>query len=81
MSAAITVIINGEAVAVETGVSLGSILHQRQTALRTSPGRNRPRGLYCGMGVCFECVVTIDGQPLRACITTVRDGMTVEAAL
>ena len=36
------------------------------------------RGVFCGMGVCGECLVTIDGRPgERACMTPVRDGMTV----
>ncbi len=38
-----------------------------------------PRGVFCGMGVCHECVLTIDGVPgQRACMTTVRAGMSVE---
>ncbi|MFM8989523.1 MAG: (2Fe-2S)-binding protein, partial [Alphaproteobacteria bacterium] len=40
-----------------------------------------PRGLWCGMGACFECVVAIDGQPeRRACLEKLRDGMRVESA-
>lgn len=41
----------------------------------------RPSGVYCGMGVCYECLVTIDGAGnLRACQTLVADGMTIETA-
>jgi D-hydroxyproline dehydrogenase subunit alpha len=44
-------------------------------------GRRRdgsPRGTWCGMGVCQECLVNIDGVPsFRACMTAVTDGMTV----
>ncbi len=43
-----------------------------------------PRGLHCGMGACFDCVVTVDGRiGQRACVTKVTDGMTVtgDAAL
>jgi NADPH-dependent 2,4-dienoyl-CoA reductase/sulfur reductase-like enzyme len=37
-----------------------------------------PRGVFCGMGVCHECLVVIDGHPgERACMTPVRDGMTI----
>lgn len=37
------------------------------------------RGLFCGMGVCQDCLVTIDGRPnQRACMTPVRDGMAVQ---
>ncbi len=42
--------------------------------------RGDPRGVFCGMGVCHDCLMTIDGAPLRACMTPVRDGMTVEIA-
>jgi predicted molibdopterin-dependent oxidoreductase YjgC len=38
-----------------------------------------PRGLFCGMGICFDCLVTVDGVPnVRACMTPVRAGMVVE---
>jgi predicted molibdopterin-dependent oxidoreductase YjgC len=41
-------------------------------------GRRRPRGLFCGMGVCFECLVTVDSRPnVRACVTAAADGMRV----
>lgn len=37
------------------------------------------RGLYCGIGRCFSCLVTVDGRSqVRACITPVRAGMRVE---
>ena len=38
-----------------------------------------PRAPYCMMGVCFECLVEIDGKPSRqACLTPVRDGMVIK---
>jgi len=47
---------------------------------RTSSGA--PRGLYCGMGACFDCVVTVDGRiGQRACMTKAVDGMQVSGAL
>jgi predicted molibdopterin-dependent oxidoreductase YjgC len=36
-----------------------------------------PRGPFCGMGVCFECEVTVDERIVRACLTPVTDGMVV----
>lgn len=39
----------------------------------------KPRAPFCNMGTCFECAVTVNGRPLvRACLTPVVDGMTVE---
>ena len=46
---------------------------------RTTPVSAAPRGPYCMMGVCFECLVTIDGMGSRqACLVPVRAGMVVE---
>jgi predicted molibdopterin-dependent oxidoreductase YjgC len=45
---------------------------------RTTRGADRPRGLFCGIGVCFDCLVTLDGRPdLRACLAPARDGLDV----
>ncbi|UVK49686.1 (2Fe-2S)-binding protein (plasmid) [Mesorhizobium sp. AR02] len=44
----------------------------------TSPVSGRRRGPYCLMGVCFECLVEIDGVPnQRACLVPVRENMIV----
>lgn len=46
---------------------------------RTTPVSGAPRGPFCMMGVCFECLVEIDGVANRqACMETVRHGMGVE---
>lgn len=46
--------------------------------LRVTEKGGRPRGMFCGMGVCFDCLVTVDGRPhLRACLTRADPGMSV----
>ena len=46
---------------------------------RTTPVSGARRAPYCMMGVCFECLVTIDGVGNRqACLIPVRDGMRVD---
>jgi hypothetical protein len=46
-------------------------------AIRRTPG-GAPRGVFCGMGVCFDCLAVVDGTPnTRTCMTWVRDGMDV----
>ncbi len=46
---------------------------------RLSQKHKEPRGLFCGMGVCYECLVTVDGvHAIRACLTQVTEGMQVE---
>ncbi|MFI1168950.1 (2Fe-2S)-binding protein [Streptomyces sp. NPDC020801] len=45
------------------------------TSWRTTRGARRPRGVFCGIGVCFDCLVTVNGRPnLRACLVPVRPG-------
>lgn len=61
-----------------TDTVAGALWANGTTTLRRSRS-GQPRGLYCGIGHCFECRVTIDGEPgKRACLMTVRQGMRVE---
>ncbi len=79
MSETIEVEIDGRRVAVAAGITVAAaLLGHGVTAFRTSV-RGEPRGPLCGMGVCHECHVTIDGvEHRRACLVLVADGMTVE---
>lgn len=46
---------------------------------RYSPKRCEARGLFCAIGYCSDCLMTVDGVPnTRTCVTPVRDGMKVE---
>ena len=54
-----------------------AILNFVDVAVHTSVG-GEPRGPLCGIGICFECVVTIDGEPQRrSCTMPAEDGMEV----
>lgn len=46
-------------------------------ALRESPRDAAPRGVFCAIGICQECVVLIDGVRRPACTTLVRPGLNV----
>ena len=47
--------------------------------VRYTPKRNEPRGLYCGIGMCFDCVMTVDGVPnVRICTTPAKPGMRIQ---
>ncbi|WP_418606078.1 (2Fe-2S)-binding protein [Georgenia sp. SUBG003] len=40
----------------------------------------RPRGIFCGIGICHDCLVTVDGVPnQRACLVPLRSGMVLES--
>ena len=59
---------------------LGYVLHEvKHAEFGRSSSTRAPRGLYCGMGVCFECVVMVDSKPgVRSCMTKVHPGMRVK---
>ena len=69
--------VDGRPLRAPAGQSLGAaLLEDGRRALRESPGGS-PRGLYCGIGVCQECRVVVDGVVARACVTPVAAGMRV----
>lgn len=70
---------DGEAVALVPGQTVGAaLLAAGRVTLRHTRIGGRPRGMFCGIGVCFDCLVTVDGRPnQRACLTLARTGMDV----
>lgn len=45
---------------------------------RYTAKEHKPRGIFCGIGRCTDCVMTVDGQPnVRTCVTPVKNGMVV----
>lgn len=77
---ALTITVNGVATIARSGDTVASaLLLAGHIAFRRTMVSGAARGPYCAMGTCFECLVTIDGEPSRqACLVPVRDGMTVE---
>jgi predicted molibdopterin-dependent oxidoreductase YjgC len=71
---------DGQAVSALEGWSVAAaLLAAERRAWRTTSRREQPRGLFCGMGVCFDCLVRIDGRAnVLACQTPVAPGMCVE---
>jgi len=70
--------INGKIVSVGAGTVVAAAIAQSgQTRFRRSVG-GESRGALCGMGICMECRVTIDGQAhCRSCQTVCEEGMEV----
>ena len=65
--------------AVEGQTVAAALLAAGRRVWRTTTRCGEPRGLFCGMGVCFDCLVQVDGRPnVRACQTLVAEGMRVE---
>jgi predicted molibdopterin-dependent oxidoreductase YjgC len=63
----------------EPGQSVGAALWAAGVrSVRTTRSTGRPRGLFCGIGVCFDCLVEVDGRgDQRACVTPARPGLVV----
>ncbi|MCD6517298.1 MAG: (2Fe-2S)-binding protein [Candidatus Aminicenantes bacterium] len=76
----ITLTVNGTEIQAYKGETvLAALTAAGYKALKKNPVDQKPRGPLCGMGVCFECTVTINGVPnIRACMTEVQDGMSIE---
>lgn len=70
---------DGKPLAVPEGISVASaLLMSGVREFRSTPVSGASRAPYCMMGVCFECLVEIDGLPGRqSCLVPVRDGMVV----
>lgn len=66
----------GKEIDAEPGQTIGAaLLAAGYRTLRTTRHGGAPRGLFCGIGICFDCLVTVNGRPnLRACLTEARDG-------
>ena len=76
----IRVTIDGNAVDARSGDSVAAaMLAAGLDHCRTTPVSGAKRAPYCMMGVCFDCLVTIDGIGNRqGCLVEVREGMRIE---
>jgi len=75
--------VDGRVVQARTGDTVAAaLLANGIDHCRTTPVTGAPRAPYCLMGVCFDCLVTVDGVGSRqACLVPVRQGMKVETQL
>lgn len=73
------IIVDGEPMPFIEGQTVAAALVAAgRVAWRTTRVRHRPRGVFCGIGVCFDCLVSIEGAGgQRACLVQAVAGMTV----
>ncbi|MDB5896280.1 MAG: (2Fe-2S)-binding protein [Rhodoferax sp.] len=82
-TATVTLRVNGQPLSVAAGTSVAAALCLADAAhigMARRSVRGEARAPFCGMGVCQECRVQIDGRRRLACQTSCEDGMVVEAA-
>lgn len=74
-------VFNGdEYTALEGETIAAALLAAGVRTLRVHEEKGTPRGIYCNIGHCFECRVSVNSMPtVRACMTLVQDGMEVTA--
>jgi len=78
MSETVTVNVNGVSVTMPAGSMVWAAILKSGTNAFHRSVTGEPRGPLCGMGICFECRVTIDGEAhCRSCQTVCRNGMDV----
>jgi predicted molibdopterin-dependent oxidoreductase YjgC len=72
---------DGHRLAVQGRCSVGAaLLSAGVSRFRSTPVSGAPRAPYCMMGVCFECLLEIDGISNRqACLVTVQPGMKIRS--
>jgi D-hydroxyproline dehydrogenase subunit gamma len=78
MTEKVTISVNGKPVTVAAGAVVAAALAQAGVTRFRRSAQGEARGPLCGMGVCLECRVSINGQPhSRSCLTLCESGMEV----
>ena len=75
----VTITVDGAPVSAYEGESIATVLlASGRRAFRHTRRTGAPRGLFCGMGVCYDCTVHVAGTGrVRSCVTPVEAGMTI----
>ena len=73
---------NGEEFTCEPGQSIAAaLIASDHRELRATRFGNEPRSIFCGIGICFDCVVVVDGVAnQRSCLIEAKPGMKVVSA-
>jgi sarcosine oxidase subunit alpha len=76
----IVVHVDGQTVTACKGETITAVLLvEGIRTFRHTAKAGEPRSIFCGMGICYDCLVTVDGVPnVRACVTPVVEGMAIE---
>ena len=81
MSAQINFTFNGSTYTGEAGQSIAAaLISHDQRVLRTTRFDGASRSIFCGIGICFDCVVVVNGiANQRACIVEISEGAVIES--
>jgi predicted molibdopterin-dependent oxidoreductase YjgC len=80
LSKTVEISVDGKRIKAKEGeMILSALLAEGIIVNRYTHKRKEPRGLYCGIGLCTDCVMVVNGKPnVRTCVTPVEEGMVIE---
>lgn len=76
----LVIYIDGRTVTAFEGETIAAVLlAEGVRVFRRTPKTDEPRGLFCGMGICYDCLVTVNDTPnVRACLMPIAEGMVIK---
>jgi len=76
----VKIIVDGKEILANEGEMVAAALMANGIRIHRYTVKNKePRGIYCGIGQCTDCVMIVNGKPnIRTCVTPVKEGMKVE---
>ena len=79
----VKIIVDGEPMEAREGEMIAAaLIATGKKYFRKTIKTHEPRGIYCGIGRCTDCVMTVNGIPnVRTCITPVEEGMVIETQM
>lgn len=79
----VKIVVDGEPMEAREGEMIAAaLIATGKKYFRKTIKTHEPRGIYCGIGRCTDCVMTVNGIPnVRTCITPVEDGMVIETQM
>ena len=78
MSEEIPITVNGQRLTVPAGTTVAAAVARAGVAFLRRSVSGEPRSPFCGTGICYECRVTINGEPHeRSCLVQCQTGMDV----
>ena len=74
-----SILVDGEPIVAFSGETVATaLLAGGRLVLRHTEKQQQPRGIFCGMGICFDCLMTVNGVPnVQTCVTPAEPGMIV----
>ena len=78
-TATVTIYFDGRPIQARKGEPIAAaLINAGIKAFRRTPKRHEPRGIFCAIGRCTDCMMIVNGKPnTRTCITPVEEGMVV----